>query len=64
MATPQVVQSDTTSDTIPRHGGFGHLAFFYRDQRDYLTQLIAFVDAGLALGEPVFIAVPAPKTTC
>jgi anti-sigma regulatory factor (Ser/Thr protein kinase) len=61
MATPQVVQSDTTSDTIPRHGGVGHLAFFYRDQRDYLTQLIPFVDAGLALGEPVFIAVPSPK---
>jgi hypothetical protein len=32
------------------HGGFSHLAFFYRDERDYLTQLAAFADAGLASG--------------
>jgi anti-sigma regulatory factor (Ser/Thr protein kinase) len=61
MATSQVVQGDITPDTTQRHGGFSHLAFFYRDERDYLTQLIAFVDAGIAVGEPVFIAVPGPK---
>lgn len=60
MATWQAAQGDTTPDTA-RHGGFNHLALFYRDERDYLTHLAAFADAGLASGEPVFIAVPGPK---
>ena len=61
MATWQAAQGDTTPDTTRRHGGFSHLAFFYRDERDYLAQLAAFAAAGLASGEPVFIAVPGTK---
>ncbi|MGB6457133.1 MAG: sensor histidine kinase [Streptosporangiaceae bacterium] len=61
MATWQAMQGDTTPDSTREHGGFSHLAFFYRDERDYLTQLSAFAAAGLASGEPVFIAVPGLK---
>jgi anti-sigma regulatory factor (Ser/Thr protein kinase) len=61
MATWQAAQGDTTPETTRSQGGFSHLAFFYRDERDYLTQLAAFADAGLASGEPVFIAVPGRK---
>jgi anti-sigma regulatory factor (Ser/Thr protein kinase) len=61
MATWQAAQGDTTPGTTPRHSGLSHLAFFYRNERDYLTQLSAFADAGLASGEPVFIAVPGSK---
>jgi anti-sigma regulatory factor (Ser/Thr protein kinase) len=56
-----MAQGGTTRDTARRYGGFSHLAFFYRDERDYLTQLAVFADAGLASGEPVFIAVPGRK---
>jgi anti-sigma regulatory factor (Ser/Thr protein kinase) len=61
MATGQAAQGDTTPDTTRGHGAFSHLAFFYRDECVYLTQLTAFADAGLASGEPVFIAVPGSK---
>jgi anti-sigma regulatory factor (Ser/Thr protein kinase) len=61
MATWQAAQGDTTPNTTCGHGGFSHLAFFYRGERDYLTQLTAFAAAGLASGEPVFIAVPGRK---
>jgi anti-sigma regulatory factor (Ser/Thr protein kinase) len=42
-------------------GALSHLAFFYRDQRDYLAQIQAFARAGQENGEPVFIAVPGDK---
>jgi anti-sigma regulatory factor (Ser/Thr protein kinase) len=61
MATWQSAQGDATPGTSPSHDGLSHLAFFYRNERDYVTQLGAFADAGLASGEPVFIAVPGPK---
>jgi anti-sigma regulatory factor (Ser/Thr protein kinase) len=61
MATWQSAQDDATPGTTRSHGGLSHLAFFYRNERDYLTQLTAFADAGLASGEPVFIAVPRAK---
>ena len=38
-----------------------HLAFFYDDERDYLSYLSAFAIAGLRSGEPVFVAVPGRK---
>jgi anti-sigma regulatory factor (Ser/Thr protein kinase) len=41
--------------------GLSHQAFFYRDERDYLARIGAFVGAGREAGEPVFIAVPGPK---
>jgi anti-sigma regulatory factor (Ser/Thr protein kinase) len=41
--------------------GASHLAFFYRSQREYLAEIQAFTDPGLANGEAVFIAVPGDK---
>ena len=38
-----------------------HVGFFYRDQAEYLDQVLGFVRGGLARGEPVLIAVPGPK---
>src|SRR5579875_3792296 len=38
-----------------------HVAFFYSDDRDYAAALGAFAAAGVAAGQPVFIAVPGPK---
>ena len=38
-----------------------HVAFFYSDDRDYAAALGAFAAAGMAAGQPVFIAVPGPK---
>ncbi len=61
MATCQAAHGDTAPDTSHFAGAFRHLAFFYRDERHYLAQLSAFADAGLASGEPVFIAVPGSK---
>ncbi|WP_433433196.1 anti-sigma factor RsbA family regulatory protein [Nonomuraea sp. CA-141351] len=38
---------------------FVHPALFYRGDREYVAATTAFVRAGLALGEPVAVAVPA-----
>ena len=38
-----------------------HLAYFYDDERDYLSCLSAFAQAGLRNAEPVFVAVPGRK---
>jgi anti-sigma regulatory factor (Ser/Thr protein kinase) len=38
--------------------GLTHLAYFYDDERDYLSYLAAFAGAGLQNAEPVFVAVP------
>ena len=35
-----------------------HLAYLYEDERDYLSRLSDFVQAGLRNAEPVFVAVP------
>jgi anti-sigma regulatory factor (Ser/Thr protein kinase) len=43
--------------------GMSHQAFFYHRQRDYVAQLTAFADMGLANGEPVFIAVPGQRAS-
>ena len=40
---------------------FSHPAFFYRDEADYLDGTLGFVTEGLAAGEPVAVAVPAPR---
>lgn len=39
-----------------------HLAYFYDDERDYLSYLSAFALAGLRNTEPVFVAVPGRKS--
>jgi anti-sigma regulatory factor (Ser/Thr protein kinase) len=58
MATGQAAQNATMPGEPAAGGGVSHQAFFYRGQRDYLARIGAFADAGLATGEPVFIAVP------
>lgn len=37
---------------------FAHRALFYRDDAEYLAGTVPFVEEGLALGEPVAVAVP------
>ena len=38
-----------------------HLAYFYDDQRDYLSYLSAFALEGVRHAEPVFVSVPGHK---
>ena len=38
-----------------------HLAYFYDDERDYMSYLPAFAGTGLRSSEPVFVAVPGNK---
>ncbi|OLB80904.1 MAG: anti-sigma regulatory factor [Actinobacteria bacterium 13_2_20CM_2_71_6] len=40
---------------------FVHEALFYRDSDDYLAGTVPFVEAALAGGEPVLVAVPGPR---
>lgn len=49
------------ADEVAAHGGLSHLAFFYRDQAEYLAHIQAFANDGLANAEPVFVAVPGDK---
>jgi anti-sigma regulatory factor (Ser/Thr protein kinase) len=46
---------------VSRETRLRHAALFYGDSGDYLRAVSAFVAAGLADGEPVFVAVPGPK---
>jgi anti-sigma regulatory factor (Ser/Thr protein kinase) len=47
----------------PARGGesLSHLAYFYDDERDYLSYLSAFALAGLRNAEPVLVAIPGRK---
>jgi anti-sigma regulatory factor (Ser/Thr protein kinase) len=49
------------ADEAVAHGGPTHLAFFYRDQAEYLACIEEFASDGLANAEPVFVAVPGDK---
>lgn len=49
------------ADEAVAHGSLSHLAFFYRDQAEYLAHIQAFAQDGLANAEPVFVAVPGDK---
>ena len=40
---------------------FEHEALFYRTAEDYLAGTVAFVQGGIAVGEPVFVSVPGPR---
>jgi anti-sigma regulatory factor (Ser/Thr protein kinase) len=42
-------------------GDGGHIALFYRTEPDYLSSVAAFIQKGLAAGEPAFVAVPGHK---
>jgi anti-sigma regulatory factor (Ser/Thr protein kinase) len=45
----------------PEHGALRHSALFYRDPAECRAQVLDFAQAGLARGEPVFIAVRAAR---
>ena len=47
----------------PADGGLSHAAFFYRSPPEYVAAIVAFVQAGLAAGEPVLVAVPGTKAS-
>ncbi|MFF9061250.1 anti-sigma factor RsbA family regulatory protein [Streptomyces sp. NPDC014882] len=47
--------------TAAADGKFLHAALFYRSERDYTDHMLPFVREGLALGEPVAVAVPGPR---
>ena len=46
------------SSTITGAGPFRHPALFYRGMDEYLAGTVPFIEAGLAAGEPVAVAVP------
>src|SRR5215469_13544788 len=60
MVTGQTARNAAMPDDAAADG-LDHLAFFYRDQGDYLAQIQAFAGAGHANGEPLLIAVPEDK---
>ena len=45
----------------PDGGVLSHAAFFYRSQPEYAAAIAAFIQAGLAAGEPALVAVPGGK---
>jgi anti-sigma regulatory factor (Ser/Thr protein kinase) len=47
--------------TAASNGRFRHLALFYRGRGEYLAALCAFIQAGRARGDAVFVAVPERK---
>ena len=50
-----------TTGTESEHGGFVHSALFYHSQAEYLDFVVRFVVDGLAIDEPVLVAVPGDK---
>jgi anti-sigma regulatory factor (Ser/Thr protein kinase) len=46
------------ADRTAGKDGLNHLAYLYDDERDYLSCISAFVQAGLRNAEPVFVTVP------
>ena len=60
------VRGHPAAHTDPGHPArrgesLSHYAYFYDDERDYLSYLSAFALAGLRTAEPVFVAVPGRK---
>ncbi|MFJ7768609.1 anti-sigma factor RsbA family regulatory protein [Streptomyces sp. NPDC097107] len=47
--------------TMTHEEAFAHPALFYRSEREYADRTVTFVREGLAAGEPVAVAVPAPN---
>jgi anti-sigma regulatory factor (Ser/Thr protein kinase) len=45
----------------PDGGVLSHAAFCYRSQPEYAAGIVAFIQAGLAAGEPALVAVPGAK---
>jgi len=44
-------------------GGLRHVAFFYRDQASYRTEILRFVRAGMGMGEPALVALPGDEAS-
>src|SRR5215469_1460178 len=57
-AADQTAGRASPGPAAPPHDGLDHLAYLYDDERDYVSCLSAFVQAGLHNAEPVFVAVP------
>jgi anti-sigma regulatory factor (Ser/Thr protein kinase) len=55
------VPSQAAGGWVAAHDGLAHLAYFYDDERDYLSYLSAFIRAGLRRAQPVFVMVPDRK---
>ncbi|MFE0800360.1 anti-sigma factor RsbA family regulatory protein [Streptomyces sp. NPDC058812] len=47
--------------TVTTNGAFAHPALFYRTEQEYTQQTVAFLQEGLANGEPMAVAVPGPN---
>jgi anti-sigma regulatory factor (Ser/Thr protein kinase) len=58
MARPKHAPGGAAAGRAAGKDGLNHLAFLYDDERDYLSSLSTFVEAGLRNAEPVFVAVP------
>ena len=52
-----------TAGPAVSNDGLSHLAYLYNDERDYLSCLSTFAQAGLRNAEPVFVAVPGRQAT-
>jgi anti-sigma regulatory factor (Ser/Thr protein kinase) len=50
--------AEVTMGTEREHQGFVHSALLYHSQREYLDFVVRFVIEGLAMDEPVLVAVP------
>ncbi|MDT0611218.1 anti-sigma factor RsbA family regulatory protein [Streptomyces lancefieldiae] len=48
-------------NTVTGDGAFAHPALFYGSEQEYAERTVTFVREGLAAGEPVAVAVPAPN---
>jgi hypothetical protein len=46
-----------------QHDGLRHEAFVYADQRDFLAGTAAFINAAVSAGQPILVALDAPKST-
>jgi len=53
--------AEMTTGTEAEHGGFVHSALFYHSQAEYLDFVARFVLDGLAMDEPVLVAVPGDR---
>ncbi|HET9875501.1 MAG TPA: sensor histidine kinase [Mycobacterium sp.] len=50
-----------TTSTQAEPSNFVHTALFYRSEQQYLDKVVPFITDGLAMGQPVLVAVPADK---
>jgi anti-sigma regulatory factor (Ser/Thr protein kinase) len=57
MVNQQDAPGGATAGRAAGNDGLNHLAYLYEDERDYLSCLSDFVQAGLRNAEPVFVAV-------